>query len=79
MSNLAWPPIRTDARRLAKWTRIRWLGLAVMALMALSFAVGRATVDHTGPLTPSSNQSAVQPAGSPTGDGQLGCRLHARC
>ena len=79
MTNLAWPPTGTAPRRLAKWTRILWLAIAVLALMALSFTLGRATIGRAGPMTPAGDQKVVQPLNSLTDPGQVGCRLHARC
>jgi hypothetical protein len=78
MTNLAWPPTGTAPHGLAKWARLVLLVIAVIALMALSFTLGRATIGHAGPMKPA-DQSIIQPLNPLTGPGQVGCRQHAQC
>ena len=74
MANFASPSIDTIARRFANWTRIVGVSLAVVALMALSFTLGRTTIGHARPTA-----TVVQPAEPPTGGAEYRCRTHQRC
>ena len=64
--------------RLPKWTRLAALTFAAIVLLALSFALGRATMDHAGRISPAIQPAAVQPAPS-TITSELGCPYPGRC
>ncbi len=53
-------------------------GVVLLALLALSFTLGRATMGHAQPIVPPmiGHATAHQLDHTP---GELGCRLHSRC
>jgi hypothetical protein len=75
MANLAVTSLNRGVRRLSKWTLVS-IAFIVLALMALSFVLGRATIGDTGTSQPVSH-TVPQPAS--VTHGGLDCRQHERC
>ncbi|MDT4912505.1 MAG: hypothetical protein QOC66_1633 [Pseudonocardiales bacterium] len=71
MTNVAVEPIQVSTARLAQWLRIVLIALAAVALVAVAFAVGRATTGHTS----GSTTTVYQPASGP---GPV-CHPHGAC
>jgi hypothetical protein len=78
MANLVLPPLARSLHRLPKWALGVGIAVAVFALMTLSFAVGRATMDHGGAAKPQPAHAAVQPA-PPATRGGVNCHQHEQC
>jgi hypothetical protein len=78
MANLALQPLDHGVRRLTKWTRALAIVIVVLALMALSFALGRATIGDAGSPKPAAPHATVQPTDS-SADARLSCRRHRQC
>ena len=77
MANLALPRLHRGAHRLPKWTLPLAIALAVLALMALSFLLGRVTMSDAGSAKPVVHP-VVQPAG-PATRGGVDCHQHEQC
>jgi hypothetical protein len=83
MANLAIPTLGQfgkGVRRLPKRVLLAAIALAVLALMALSFVVGRATIGtHSAakPSAPHVSVQSVQPTMSAAD--RLECRRHEQC
>jgi len=75
MTNIAVESIQVSTARLAQWLRIVLIGLAAVALIAVAFAVGRATTDHTAGSPSTVQPTVYQPAVAPG----PGCHPHAPC
>ncbi|MGH8862135.1 MAG: hypothetical protein ACRDVG_13040 [Jatrophihabitantaceae bacterium] len=63
MAELAVHPVSHALGRFARHTRIVLTSFAIVALIALSFAVGRATMGHTGSTTTLTHHANVAPGG----------------
>ena len=81
MTNLALSPLHRGARRLPKWSLLVAIAFIVLALMALSFVLGRATIGDTGTARPVVHTVAPPAVVPPTGvtHGGLNCHQHEQC
>ena len=74
--------IEIAPRRITNWTRIVAVAIAAVALIALSFVLGRATMDHSArtTLSPAAVQPAFQPVAPAVDNSQAGCHgVHHPC
>lgn len=55
----------TPSRRLARWVQVSVVILGLVALAALSFAIGRATMGHDGTTSTVVRPAVVQPVAHP--------------
>jgi hypothetical protein len=65
--------------RFANWTRIAVYALVIVALLALSFVLGRATMGHAGTTTTVIRPATVQSVGPNTGVAPAPCHLRGPC
>jgi hypothetical protein len=79
MSDVVASSSRTVFDRLPKWTRTAAISFAVIVLMALSFTLGRATIDRARQVSPAIAPPVVQPAPPSTLAPELGCRHPGTC
>jgi hypothetical protein len=79
MTDIALQPLAVSPGRFAKWTRIVAVTFAVIALLALSFALGRVTMEHTGHSTTILRPTVVQPVNTPAAHLAPVCHLHGPC
>jgi hypothetical protein len=82
MTDFAVQPNSLVSRRFASWTRYVAVIFAATALLALSFALGRVTIGHTGHSTTVVPPAVVQPVApvSPAGGPlPVGCHLRGPC
>jgi hypothetical protein len=77
MNDIAVPQLGIVRHRFGAWARIAVLAFAFLALAALSFALGRVTMGHTGAST-TGRPALVQLHDSP-GYVPADCRPHAPC
>jgi hypothetical protein len=79
MVNIAASPRGISAGRFANWTRIALYALVIVALLALSFLLGRATMGHAGTTTTVIRPATVQSVVPPVSAGQPPCHLRGPC
>ena len=79
MTGFASQPNRFIPGRFVSWARIVAIVLMTVALLALSFALGRMTMDRAGSSTTILRSVVVQPASSPAVGASLMCRVHEPC
>jgi hypothetical protein len=73
MTGITLDTVSGSASGLASWIRKLFVVFAVVVLVALSFAIGRATMGHAARTTTTISQPAAQAAAQPTDDSAL-CR-----
>ena len=78
MTNLALQPAKPMSRRLDRAARAIWMTVAIAALMALSFALGGATMRHTKIVTKVVHPAVTAPVAPDSGAGDR-CNTHGRC
>jgi hypothetical protein len=74
MTGITLDTVTGNASGLASWIRRLFVVFAVVVLVALSFAIGRATMGHTARTTTTVSQPAAQPAAAATTDDSALCR-----
>ena len=79
MADIAASPRGITSRRFANWTRIALYALVIVALLALSFVLGRATMGHAGTTTTVIRPATVQSVVPHTGVVQAPCHLRGPC
>jgi hypothetical protein len=68
-----------SSRRFTNWTRIALYALVIVALLALSFVLGGATMGKAGTTTTIIRPATVQSVGPHTGAVPAPCHLRGPC
>ncbi|HEX4018816.1 MAG TPA: hypothetical protein VHX15_18920 [Frankiaceae bacterium] len=76
MAHLTLPPLTRDVSRLPKWAVLAALAFVLLALMALSFVLGRETIGGAATAKPVIH---TVPAPSGITYGGLQCHQHEQC
>jgi hypothetical protein len=79
MTDISTHPLELAPRRFASWVRIVGVIVAVVALLALSFALGRATMSHVEHTTTIVRPVVVTPANPSAANPLPVCHLHGPC
>jgi hypothetical protein len=79
MTEISVRPVEMRDGHFPKWTRIVVVTLALAALIALSFGLGRVTMGHAGHSPSVVGPAVVQPVNAPAGHAPAQCHLHGPC